>query len=359
MIAGEDDPLVLAPPRCSFTFDAAVTGLAFLDGDVLAAGFGDGTVRFFATEGQPAAAQPHRDGAAVLALEADLDGSGVLTGGDDGRFMRTTAAGDAACLAEFSGRQVDVVAVSATGGLRAAAAGRQVALLDRHGTTLAATSDHPSTVTGLAFNPKGKRLAVSHYGGVTLWWTARLGQAPVQLKWRGSHIGVTWSPDGSTVLTAMQECELHGWRLTDGEHMRMTGYATKVRAMGWLTKPLTLATSGADSVIAWSFTGAGPMGKPPVEIGRDIGRLVSSVAVSPRQPLVAAGFDDGQVALCGLVPPHAVVRLRRADGGRVSALAWSGDGLQVAAGTDAGLVSLFEIARAAPAAHAVRTSIRS
>jgi WD40 repeat protein len=243
--------------------------------------------------------------------------------------------------------------------LRAVGAGRQVALLDRHGKTLAATADHPSTVTGLAFNPKGKRLAASHYGGVTLWWTARLGQAPVRLKWRGSHIGVTWSPDGSTVLATMQECELHGWRLSDNEHMRMTGYATKVRAMAWLAKPLILATSGADCVIAWSFTGTGPMGKPPAEIGRDIGRLVSSVTVSPTQPRVAAGFDDGQVALCGLVPPHAVVRLRRADGARVSALAWSRDGRQVAAGTDAGIVSVFEIARAAPAAHAVRTSIRS
>lgn len=45
----------------------------------------------------------------------------------------------------------------------------------------ARTSDHSSTVSGLAFNPKGKRLAVAHYGGVTLWWTATLGQTPNRL----------------------------------------------------------------------------------------------------------------------------------------------------------------------------------
>jgi WD40 repeat protein len=358
MIAADDDPLVLTPPRRQFAFDAAVTGLAFLDGDIVAAGFGDGAVRFFASDNEPASAQAHRDGA-VLALDVDLDRRSVLTGGDDGRLVQTTPTRDVTCLAEFRGQHIDVIAVSATAGLRAVAAGRQVALLDRDGKPLAATSDHPSTVTGLAFNPKGKRLAVSHYGGVTLWWTARLGQSPARLKWRGSHIGVTWSPDGSTVLTTMQECELHGWRLTDGEHMRMAGYATKVRAMDWLAKPLTLATSGADSVIAWSFTGAGPMGKPPVEIGRDIGRLVTSVAVNPVRPLVAAGFDDGQVALCGLVPPQGVVRLRAGDGGRISGLAWSRDGTQVAAGSDAGMVSHFDIAKAAPVTPSGRRCGRS
>jgi WD40 repeat protein len=346
MIAADDDPLVLPPARTSFTFDAAVTGLAFLTDGTLAAGFGDGAVRYLGADREPTVTWPHRDGA-VLALARDIDGRGVLTGGDDGRFMRTTAAGNVACLAEFPGQQADVIAVSAAAALRAVAAGRQVALLDPAGRTLAATCDHRSTVTGLAFNPKGKRLAVSHYGGVTLWWTAQLGQRPVHLQWPGSHIGVTWSPNGSTVLTAMQECELHGWRLTDSEHMRMTGYATKVRAMDWLPKPMTLATAGADSVIAWNFTGAAPMGKPPIEIGSGIGRLVLSVAVNPKRPLVAAGFDDGQVALCGLVPPHAAVRLRGADGARVSALAWSGDGLQVAAGTESGHLSFFDIAKAA------------
>lgn len=92
--------------------------------------------------------------------------------------------------------------------------------------------DHPSTVTGLAFNPKGKRLAVSHYGGVTLRWTGKLDQGAAHLQWRGSHIGVTWSPDGTTVLTAMQERELHGLRLTDRHDMSMPGYAAKVRSIG-------------------------------------------------------------------------------------------------------------------------------
>ena len=54
-------------------------------------------------------------------MAADIDGAGVVTGGDDGRVARTDAGGEVSVLAEFPGRQADVLAVSPSGGLRAAA----------------------------------------------------------------------------------------------------------------------------------------------------------------------------------------------------------------------------------------------
>jgi WD40 repeat protein len=337
---------ILAPERDDLTFDAAVTGMAFLNGGILAIACGDGGVRLVPPEGAPILVQAHENGAAALTLAVDVDGAGVLTGGDDGRLVRTSADGESLTLLEAPGRQIDVIAVSGVGGLRAAAFGKDIRLIDRAGVVTGRTANLPSSVTGLAFNPKGKRLAASHYGGVTLWWTGTLGQSPKRLGWRGSHIGASWSPDGSIIMTATQEATLHGWRLSDGKDMQMTGYAAKVRSMGWLAKPMTLATAGGDCVTAWSFTGGGPMGKPPVEVGRGIGRLVTSVAVHPKRPLVAAGFDDGRVAVCEL-SGERVVRLRPGDGGRTSALAWSWDGTRLAAATDAGAVSLFDLSRGA------------
>jgi WD40 repeat protein len=249
-------------------------------------------------------------------------------------------------LTRAPGRQIDVLAVSHAAKALAAGVGREVRLLDANGKVRACASDHPSSVSGLAFNPKGKRLAVAHYGGVTLWWTATLGQTPKRLAWRGSHIGVSWSPDGSYLMTAMQECELHGWRVADGSDFAMRGYAAKVRSMDWLANPPTLATSGADCVVAWPFSGSGPQGKPPVEIGQGIGRLVTQVAVHSTRPLVATGFDDGGVAICEVTTDREsrAIRLRPADGYRISALAWSHDGARLAAGTDGGTVSLFDLA---------------
>jgi WD40 repeat protein len=150
-------------------------------------------------------------------------------------------------------------------------------------------------------------------------------------------------------MTAMQECELHGWRAADGSDIAMRGYAAKVRSMSWLAKPPILATSGSGCVIAWSFAGLGPQGKPPLEVGQGLGRLVTQVAVHPNRPLVATGFDDGRVAVCELIAgreSRQPVRLRPGDGGRVTALAWSRDGARLAAGTEAGALSVFDLSKA-------------
>jgi WD40 repeat protein len=291
-------------------------------------------------------AQAH-DGA-VLCLSLDIDGKGFVSGGDNGRLICTAADGSIVPLLSAPGRHLDVLAVSRNAKLRAAAAGKEVALLDASGATITRISDHPSTVSGLAFNPKGKRLAVSHYGGVSLWWTASLGAKPQRLNWRGSHIGVTWSPDGAYVMTAMQECELHGWRLKDSDDMAMRGYSAKVRSMDWLAKPSWLVTGGAECVVAWPFAGAGPHGKAPTELCQGAGSLVTQVAVHPNQPLIAAGFDDGSVMVASLPNDgdDNVFRLRPPDGARVTALAWSQDGTRLAAGHDTGALALFDLSGA-------------
>jgi WD40 repeat protein len=337
------EPRIVQPLDFETGFDAGITALVFSDAGLLAAATGDGSLRLV-DENHVVRTVPVHDGAA-LCLALDIDGQAFVTGGDDGILARTTADGSVTPLLAAPGRQIDVLAVSRLACVRAVAVGKEVRLIDRIGGVSARTSDHPSTVSGLAFNPKGKRLAVSHYGGVTLWWTASLDGTPQRLDWQGSHIGVTWSPDGAYVMTSMQECELHGWRLKDGDSLAMRGYTAKVRSMDWLAKPPWLATAGSACVIAWPFSGSGPQGKAPVELCGGVGPLVTRVAVHPKQSLVAAGFDDGAVAVCGLPsrPEDAVFRVRPADGGGVTALAWSRDGSRLAIGTEVGVLSLFDL----------------
>src|ERR1700686_4888031 len=103
----------------------------------------------------------------------------------------------------------------------------------------------PSTVGGLAFAPKGLRLAIAHYHGATLWFP-NAGQAPPErLEWKGSHLDVTFSPDGRFLVTAMQEAALHGWRVVDARPIRMAGYGTKVRSLPWGPGAKWLAASGS------------------------------------------------------------------------------------------------------------------
>jgi WD40 repeat protein len=326
-----DDPLTaweLGEPVVALAFDRGGKHLAFALGDgslaIGAAGSGDA----------PRKIQAH-DGAA-LCLAADGGDAAFVTGGDDGKLIRTAADGTVATLAEWKGKWVEHVLAPANGEFRAAAVGKTVQMLARRDAKLMAVLEHPSTVAGIAVNPKAKRLAAAHYNGVSLWWTHGREQKPKVLQWRGSHIAVSWSPDGEFLMSTMQEMDLHGWRLSSGEDMRMSGYPSKVRSLAWSQHPYFLATSGADTVVCWPFAGSGPMGRPPVELGYARSAPVSAVAAHPKGDWIAAGYGDGVVAL-GSLSTRKAGFLKPPGGGKVEALAFSPDGRLIVFGTEEGL----------------------
>jgi WD40 repeat protein len=149
---------VQVSPSTETLSDAGITSAVFSDAGLLAAALGDGAVQIIGPNGDTEIVQAH-DGAA-LCLALDIDGRSFVTGGDDGRVVRTAADGSFAELMHAPGRQIDALAVSRPGKVRAVAVGREVRLLDATGRVRASSSDHPSTVSALAFNPKGKRLAL-------------------------------------------------------------------------------------------------------------------------------------------------------------------------------------------------------
>ncbi|MBM3484212.1 MAG: WD40 repeat domain-containing protein [Alphaproteobacteria bacterium] len=319
------------------TLHAYVVGLAFLEGGFLAAALGDGQVALIGSESADAARFVSAHSGACLSLAVDLGGDRVLTGGDDGRLVSTDIAGTASTIKAISGRWVEPVAVSVASGLRAAAFGKTVRLFTRDGSEVGAF-DHPNTVGGLAFDPKGRRLATAHYGGASLWWAKADGQQPKRLAWSGSHLSLAWSPDGEYIVTAMQENELHGWRVADGADMRMPGYPSKVRSMTWLPRGRYLATSGAEPVVCWPFHGkSGPIGKAPLDLGWGFEGVVTVVAAHPRHDVVAAGYEDGAAILVQIDRDHPVL-VKPPGEGAVTALAWSADGQHLALGTESGFV---------------------
>jgi hypothetical protein len=178
------------------------------------------------------------------------DGKRVVMGGDDGKLVSLDAKSTIETLATDTKRRwIDNVALHADGAV-AWSAGKTAFVRNPKGDEK--SLDVPSTVGGLAFAPKGVRLAVAHYNGVTLWFP-NMGAKPEFLEWKGSHLGVTFSADNRFLVTSMHESALHGWRLADSRHMRMTGYPARVRSMSWSAGGKFLATSGSDSVILWPF----------------------------------------------------------------------------------------------------------
>ena len=109
----------------------------------------------------------------------------------------------------------------------------------------------------------------------------------------------------------MQENALHGWRLEDGKHMRMTGYPAKVKSWSFSAKGRYLATSGAPAAILWPFAGKdGPRNKAPLELGTRGNAMVTSVACHPDEDMLAVGFNDGMILAVRFVDSREAV-LRR------------------------------------------------
>jgi WD40 repeat protein len=267
------------------------------------------------------------------------DGERIVTGGDDGKVVATTADMTTTVIASDPKRRwIDHVAIAPDGTV-AWSAGKEACVQGRKGDPRMTVA--PSTVGGLAFAPKGLRLAIAHYNGVSLWFP-NADAAPDRLEWKGSHLDVTFSPDGRYLVTAMQEPSLHSWRVVDGKSMRMSGYSAKVRAMSWTADGKWLATSGAPDLIIWPFHGKeGPMGKEPLMLAPAESK-VSAVACHPANDVIATGYEDGLILLVRM-SDGAEILARPPGGAAVSTLAWNAAGKLLAFGTeegDAGIVDL-------------------
>jgi WD40 repeat protein len=317
------------------------------DGRTLAFAMGDGTVRLVAVENPSAEWRSIavHDGA-ILALAQDVDASGFLSGGDDGRLRRISAAGEISEIAGFGMKWVEQLASHALDkgkGLIAAGVGKVVHLFDETGAKLKEWT-HPSTVTGLTFDAKGKRVAASHYNGATLWFVAAKTDTPRRLEWKGSHIAIAFHPEGEAVVTAMQENALHGWRLPDGQHMRMSGYPSKTLSLSFSKGGKWLASSGSDAMVLWPFFGGGPMGKAPIELAGGDGVNVSQVAAHPKEEIVAGGFDDGLVVVTDIASSR-ILPVAPAGHGPITTLAWSADGTRLALGSETGFAAIVDFAK--------------
>jgi WD40 repeat protein len=322
----------------SYAFDACVTATLFDAAGRAAFALGDGTVRFEGGESVEA-----HDGA-VLAAAVHPSGEGLVTGGDDGRLAWSRADGAAEELAKLPGRWIEAVAASPESKLIAFAAARELHVRDTADPKFARVFAHEKSVADVAFDPKGRRIAAATYGGVALWYARIEAQKPTMLKWAGSHVASAFSPDGRFLVSAMQDNQLHGWRVADEKNMRMGGYPAKVKSLVFLARGNMLATSGANGVVVWPFAGStGPMGKQAAEVGYDESAMVVRVAAAPTLGWVAAGLDDGRVWACDLAG-QKLIPLKAEKGAQITALSMSPDAGRVAWGDEDGNAGVAEVA---------------
>lgn len=322
-----------AAPAQFLSTDAFVTAAVF-NGGMAALSLGDGTVRLVAEDGSEKIVVAHNGSAMSLTATKD----GFVSVGDDGRVVAITMDGKANELFHAKGKWIEHVAYSTASGALAFAGGKDAYAILKPGAE-ARRLAHTSSVMGLAFDPRGKRIAAAHYNGVSLWWPAAEIPGASLLEWKGSHTGVVWHPGGDFVVTSMQENALHGWRLSDKQHMRMAGYPAKPKSLAFFAKGKWLATSGAESVVCWPFDGKGPMGKSAREVGPQ-GSICTMLAAHPTRDLIASGHADGSIWITRFENDQTAT-VRPPAGEAVSALAWRSDGNRLAFGCEDGVAGVF------------------
>ncbi len=247
---------------------------------------------------------------------------------------------------------------SPDGNILAVAGWHEVVLHSGNSTGIVArlVGDSPR-IESLAFSPDGTRLAVSggapsEYGEVQI-WNMSSRTLDRSIKTTGDAVfGVSWSPDGRRVAIGGADKMVRVFTVADGgEVMKCDNHIDWVFATAWSHDGTNLVTAGRDRALKLIDVASGRLID---DVNRQSDPLVS-LARHPRENLVVSGTDKGEVRIYRMAPRGGRLAegddkensfVRRLDRlpGAVQALAWSGDGSLIAAGSTGGEVRLFNAA---------------
>ena len=274
-----------------------------------------------------------------LLASGGQDGIARIWNTDTGELVRELRASDTASdwceHAQFS----------SDGTLLATTAGRTLRVWKTTGERVFETTAHDSTIAALAWRPDGAGVGTGCYNGAQL-FRAKDGvwepHSYEELRWKGSIISLSWSPNGRYVAGGSQEATIQFWKLPyrPGEELFMSGYATKIRELAWDAASRYLASGGGEIITVWDVSGKGPRGTTPKQLEGHTARI-TQLAFQNRGPLLASGGADGRVFIWDLVKSQRH-RHELSPTSSVAALAWSSDDAVLAIGAADGNVCVWE-----------------
>jgi WD40 repeat protein len=234
-------------------------------------------------------------------------------------------------------------------------------------------------IQSLQYSPTGDRLAVASSIGIEIWDTSSWELVSQLFGHRDVVYGVSWSPDGSTLVSCSRDTTLKLWEVETGLLLStLTGHRGFVVAVGWSPDGNKLASGSLAGVKIWD-AGTGALLRDLdtefiycLDWSRDSRRVaagtysgaivvwdadtgtqqmvltghlgpVNSLSWSPDgQRLVSAG-DDTSLRVWNL--PTGASDVLRGHESRVVSVSWSPDGRQLASGSDDTSIQIWDANR--------------
>jgi WD40 repeat protein len=269
-----------------------------------------------------------------------LDESRLLAGGGDktAKAWNTLDGSFTALPLENNRAWVDHLEPSPDRQLFVAAAGPNIWLLDHQLQVVRTYPKQPSTVADVVWHPAGKNFGVV-CNGVTNFYRAGSEKAVDELEYPSSLLVAAYHPRGIFFAVGCQDATVHFWKITTGEDSQMSGYPRKIRELAWHPKGRWLAVGGSPEVTLWDFSGPGPQGSTPRQLGAHKD-FVNALAFSPDGRWLVSVGEDGFVLVWpgeGVDLPTAGFKLPNP----VTHIAWHPEGKQFAVGGETGEVVLL------------------
>ena len=282
----------------------------------------------------------HDEGCNAIAW---LGTSTLATGGQDGAVKLWDAvAGQHTATAQLGTAWVDHLACRRSAedkpALVAAAAGRDLVLLNPDASVRHRFKPAPKTLSALAWHPDGGAVAAAYFGGVCI-WDADDFVAQKEFAYGNGIHALVWSPDGKWLVSGNQDPSVHLWIPENDTELHMSGYEGKVKFLTFDHTSRWLATSGGRDACVWDCAGAGPEGREPAMLPHEA--PVCGVRFQNSHGLLATASQDGVVQLWSPErnqPLRATVRMPSI----ATKLAWSPDDRYLAIGSEKGNVYVLK-----------------
>ncbi|MDX2213047.1 MAG: AAA-like domain-containing protein [Oculatellaceae cyanobacterium bins.114] len=276
-----------------------VNSVAFSpDGKTVASGSSDNTVRLWNLQGQPIGQPLHGHTDTVNSVAFSPDGQTIASGSSDNTVRLWNVQGQPIAQ-PFQDHASGVLSIAFSPDGQTIASGSSdntVRLWDLQGQPISQPfQGHTASVSSVAFSPDGQTIASGSWDNTVRLWNLQ-GQPTSQPLQR--HTGLVWSvafsPDGQTIASGSYDNTVRLWNL-QGQPISQPfhGHTAQVLSVAFSPDGKTIASGSRDNTVRlWDLQGQ-PISQP----FHGHTNAVFSVAFSPDRQTIASGSWDNTVRL--------------------------------------------------------------